>query len=511
MMKEKIYNKGGEKMNWEITVGIDLALTGNHVGAGCDHQGKFLLKKPYRFNQTLDDYEQLVKTFVPAGIKSEKVLFLMEATGHVWMPITAYLNSRGFKVSLVKTQKSSDLRKFYKKNVKSDFSDAKTLARYPFIDSDSLYPFVLPSRDIFGLDRLTKQYNKLGKDIAKSKSRVQASFQLCNPKLIMTFGDHKFTESTIYFFKHYANPFKVKEKTKDEFRREMLQNIHGLEKVSVIEHMYEYSINHCRLLDDILLRTGTLPWDLDVLQDEIAQELRHIQFLEQEQKTLKKKIDHLYKKVDPDKVLLDFKGIGEFIAPVIMAAVGQFDKFPAINKMKAFLGFVPRKKQSAGTDRKGLKITKTGRNLLKESLYMAAQVARQWDVQFAHKYKVLTDRGLHHKQATCALANMLLARVYSVMTRRATAFAQGNALLANSIRYELRDLNNNVLSPQEARAIILRDYPSKRKAKQKKEKAPMESCSNPRQSYDSSLDKRRLSPKQILSKNKQKMQELSIV
>ena len=48
--------------------------------------------------------------------------------------------------------------------------------------------------------------------------------------------------------------------------------------------------------------------------------------------------------------------------------------------------------------------------------------------------------------------------------------ASGDFVLAQSIRYQLRDLNGKPISKAEARTIILRDYPGK-KAKQKKEKA----------------------------------------
>ena len=499
-------------MDWEITIGIDLAITAKHVAAGCNQRGEFINSKPFRFNQTLNNYQRLIKTFVPKEMDPKKVLFLMEATGNVWLPLTTFLKSHGFVVSLVRTQRSSDLRKCLYKNVKSDFNDAKTLAKFPFMDSESLYPYVLSKRDIFILDRLTKQHSKLGKDIARGKSRIQASFQLCNPQLIKNFGDHKFTECNIYFFKNYSNPFKVKEKSREQFKKILLDNIHGLEDPKVIDYMYDFSIQHCNFLEDMQSRIDSLPFDLDTLQDEISQELRHIDFLEKERSILKKEINKVYAEIDPDKVLQSFKGIGEIIAPIIMAAVGNFEKFPTLNKMKAYLGFVPRKKQSGGTDRKGLKIVKTGRNLFKESLYLAAHVARLWDVEFAHKYKVLIDRGLHHKQATCALANKLLARVYSIMKRRAELLAEGKIEEAKNIHYQLRDLNGNEITAAQAREIIRRDYPSKKKAAQKtKQKRGESQAIGTRQSKDSSKSLKAIPPqdKNSVSKRYENVKKLS--
>lgn len=472
------------------TIGIDLAIKGNHVAAGCDAQGTFIRKKPFRFDQTLEGFESLIETFIEPDTQSENIHFIMEATSNVWIPISSYLISRGFRVYTVKTQKVSDLRKFLKKYTKSDFNDAKALARQPFVDdTEQMNQLVLPSRDIYTLKRLVKQYASYGDDIARYKTKIHSIFQMINPKLIDCLADHKFTQGAIYFYKNFSNPFKIKEIGRSNFKKRMLKNIHGNSSTDVIDPIYEASIEYCHLLEEI----KDPCFDLDALQDEIKRELKHIQFLENERKDIKNKIDALYQQLDPDNVLLDFQGVGTLIAPVILSVIGNFNKFSSINKIKAYLGFVPRKKQSSNNDRKGLKITKNGQNIFKEHIYLAANVARQWDVEFAHKYNILINKGKHHNQAICALGNMLISRIYSIMRRREQALASGNLLLAQTIRYRLRDLQGNEITKAEARKIILRNYPSKQE-KQKKEKAPL--VFSARQLKSSSKNrKENLSPK----------------
>lgn len=479
-------------MNWQRTIGIDLAIKGKHVAAGCNAQGDFIRKNPFRFGQTLQDYEALIRAFVEPDMKPEKTLFIMEATGNVWLPLSCFLISRGFEVCTVKTQKASDLRKFFNKHTKSDFNDAKALAKQPFIDRSAMHQLILPKQQIFILNRLVKQYAKYGDDISRCKNRIYAMFQLANPNLAACLGENKFTQSAKYFYKNFVNPLKVKKLGQSQFQKIMLKNTHGNSDPKVITHMYEASLSQCNLLQDLQTSMQEVPFNLDFLQQEVCRELKHIHFIEKEQKNIKKQIDALYEKLDPDKVLLDFQGIGILIAPIILASIGQFEKFLSIKKIKAYLGFVPRKKQSAGTDRKGLKITKTGSNIFKEHIYMAAETARHWDVQFAHKYHILINKGKHHKQAICALGNMLIARVFSIMKRRARAFASGDIALARSIRYQLRDLNGNPISKTEARAIILRNYPNT-KTKQKKEKALLASF-NTGQFLDSPKRKSHIKP-----------------
>jgi len=484
-------------MTWQRTVGIDLAIKSKHVAAGCNAQGDFIGKKSFRFDQTLEGYESLIQAFVEPDMKSDDVLFIMEATGNVWIPLSCFLTARGYKVFTVKTQKASDLRKFFKKHTKSDFNDAKSLAKQPFVDKNDMNELILPKQDIFSLSRLVKQYSKYGDDISRYKNRINAIFQLANPKLIDGLGDHKFTQIAVHFYENFTNPFKVKRIGKTRFQKVMLKKLHGRSDPTTITHMYETSMKHCLLLEDTQGRMENFPFNLDILQQEVRRELKHINFIDKERIALKKQIDSLYSKLDPDKVLLDFQGIGDIIAPIILSAIGQFDKFSGINKIKAYLGFIPKKKQSAGIDRKGLKITKNGSNIFKEHIYLAAEVARHWDVQFAHKYYILMSKGKHHKQAICALSNMLIVRIFSIMKRRAKATASGDFALAQSIRYQLRDLNGKPITKAEARAIILRDYPSK-KAKLKKEKAFL--AFSARQSLDSSKSHiKPLSPSTILS------------
>ena len=103
-------------MTLQRTIGIDLAIKGNHVAAGCDHQGNFIRKRPFRFDQTLEGFESLIETFVEPNSQPKNIHFIMEATSNMWIPVSCYLISRGFKVYTIKTQKVSDLRKFLKKH-----------------------------------------------------------------------------------------------------------------------------------------------------------------------------------------------------------------------------------------------------------------------------------------------------------------------------------------------------------------------------------------------------------
>jgi hypothetical protein len=98
----------------------------------------------------------------------------------------------------------------------------------------------------------------------------------------------------------------------------------------------------------------------------------------------------------PDDVLLSVPGIGPVIAGVVRAVVGDLSRFASLAALRAYTGLVPRQ-NSSGEVRKGGRISKAGPSVLRWALYLAADVARQWDPQLADLYRrLMVERGHTH-------------------------------------------------------------------------------------------------------------------
>jgi len=181
-----------------------------------------------------------------------------------------------------------------------------------------------------------------------------------------------------------------------------------------------------------------------------------LEMIEQKITILDKQIQQFYIQLDPDKQLQTVKGFSNVLAPIVLAVVGDIRRFPNVRSFKGFLRFHSKKKQTTDHDKKGLRIVKSSLWLLKQTFYMAAEVARHWDVELAEFYHRLLDRGLHHNQAICAVANKLAARVYAVMKRMADSNCN-----PTTIAYQLRDLAGNPIDKKTAKQIINEKYPGK--------------------------------------------------
>jgi hypothetical protein len=169
-----------------------------------------------------------------------------------------------------------------------------------------------------------------------------------------------------------------------------------------------------------------------------------------------------YRKLDPERTLEEIPGVGPTIAPAVAALTGDVRRFRSVGAYLSFCGLCPRKSESGKRKTLGLAITKGGPRLLKRYIFLAAEIARRNDVEFAAKYQQLIARGKHHFMAVVALANMLARRAYALLKRRANGPAH----------YERRDTTGQAISRQQARAQVQRDYPTKREQERRKKEAP---------------------------------------
>jgi transposase len=380
----------------------------------------------------------------------------MEPTSGVWKPLSAFLMAKGYTVYLVKPQKVYDLRRFLRKHTKSDRIDAQTLAKLPVVDPEGIYPLTLAKTDSEALHRYCRQRERIMRSISARKARIQAFFTAVNPLLMDCFGAHKYTRCCRAFLRQYADPFKVVKLGVKRLARFLTRHAWGTPEVSLAVRIYQASQSAVNIYREAK-ELDSLPFSSEQFQDEINIELDLMEFEEQKIKYLDEKIEVLYHKLDPGKVLRSIPGVGPVIAPSILAVTGNPERFSNIRAYKAFCGLVPRKKQSATSDRKGLRITKASQRILKKGYCLAAETARRYDPEAACLYHRLKARGRHHNQAICAVASNLAGRTYSVMRRTGLGT---DKLLHDTphLRYVIRDFEGKDVDLKQGRALVVERF-----------------------------------------------------
>ncbi len=336
-----------------------------------------------------------------AGADAEAI-YTIEATQNYWQELVHPLRRAGATVYLASPAKTAALRTFYRRHTKTDPIDAAATSRLPSVDP-RLHPVVVGDVRYESLRRLVRQSWQLREAMANRKRRIMSRVLMVYPGYDEVFRD-RYCGASLLFCRRYLDPAKARRLGRARLATLLRKRALGkfdAERAArlwaVIENAPELSIAY-----DDLQRVVTL--DLDLLDAEARA-----------QSELRERIAELYGEVDPGTQLSTLPGLGDFLAAAITAFIAEPGRFRNANEVVALAGLCPRKQSSAGSDTANQPLTKHGDPTLRSCLYVAAEIARQYDPELHAFHARLRARGKHHKQATCALAAKLLRRCWAVL------------------------------------------------------------------------------------------------
>ena len=126
------------------TVGIDLAIRGDHVARILDDGRPH--GKPIRFRLTSDSLTGLVAKLRDGVTADATITAVMEPTGMAWFPVARWLKQAGIKVFRVKGKRVQALRRYLSEHAKTDAADAYVLGAIPLFGGAPTDPVFVPSR-----------------------------------------------------------------------------------------------------------------------------------------------------------------------------------------------------------------------------------------------------------------------------------------------------------------------------------------------------------------------------
>lgn len=128
---------------------------------------------------------------------------------------------------------------------------------------------------------------------------------------------------------------------------------------------------------------------------------------------------HLHKQTDHalQELLVSIPGVGPTIADILIAEIGNIDRFQSGKSLVAFAGLDPRVKQSGVSLKRNTRITKRGSPHLRHVLYFGAAVAQLHDQEFKEHFLKKKGEGRSYTEATLSGARKLTYRIYAVWKR----------------------------------------------------------------------------------------------
>lgn len=422
------------------TIGIDLAIRGDHVAQ--IHDDGRPVGRPIRFRHNAVALDAFVARAVEDIGPGDSVRAVMEPTGMSWFPVAHRLVDSGVAVTRVKGKRVKALRRYLSEHAKTDMADAHVLAALPGFGGPQLDPVHIPAPKSHALQRLTKQRGRYQDAIAAAKRRILDMIRWASPALERVLPDVS-TRLSLALLQKWVDPDVVLKARKATIARFIARHASGNHPRSgpFVDALVDGLRQAAREARD-LHREHV---DFTELQAELAVEIGVMNAHIAARSKLDRKIEDLYAELQPEDVLRTIPGVGRHLAPVLFGMLQGADRFRSERHIRGFCGLFPRRSDSGGAEKPGQKITQGGNDRIKSALMLAADTARKIDPDLAQVYwKMMTDRGHHHKQALCAVANRLVNRIFRV--------------LRTGKPYVLRDHEGNEISVAQAKALVAERY-----------------------------------------------------
>lgn len=377
-------------------VGIDIG-SERHVVAIVNEQGDVIVK-PTAFSEDASGYQALR---VLLGT-SDETLVAMEATGHYWQNLFAYVATEGFAVALLNPLRTHRFAGEELQRTKTDAIDAIGIAR-----------FVAQKRP--PATRLPDAVTQELRELVRRRDRLNQEFgdRLRQRHRVVDLGFPEFTRHVRTLDSQLATTLLREWPTAAAFATSPVKRVaqlryDGRHKVGVElaqalvaaaresvgrHHGPAYCVQVRYLCEDL----EVLRRRLHELERDIEQTLHHHEV---------------------GLLLTTIEGIGPQTAARLITELGTLENFRSAAALAAYGGVVPAIRQSG--KRRGLHagLTPVGHARLRAALWMPTLVAVQKNPWLRAYYQRLRARGKLAKVALVAALHKLLFAIYSVAKSR---------------------------------------------------------------------------------------------
>ena len=422
-------------MNTRI-IGIDLGVTAQHQAAVLDPASGEFVSRPWKFRSQPAALDRLIARAKQGLIGPVRLIAVLEATGMAWYPIGVYLYDHGVIVYRVNGQQTRALRQVYARYAGSDRIDCRVLAHLHQVVAENLIPWQPPTGDQLALQRACREFVRWRECDVAIQNRLSSYDHWAWRGLegVVPAGARSWMRQQWY------DPWEVQAAgvtTLTAAWREA--GIQDPPDGDWIPNWVRRAQERTQLYGS-RERVGYTD-----LQATIQRNLKLLTQSREARDQLKDIIQPLYRRLYPHRWLETLQGVGADSAAIYMAFIQDIARFPTVAQFRSWCGIVPRSKQSGYAEAKSLRMTQAGPNLIKATLYLNANIARQYDVQFAALYyRQMVNYGKHHTQAVCACASHLASRIYAILKQQRP--------------YELRDLAGQPISKAHSRELCLNQY-----------------------------------------------------
>ena len=361
-----------------------------------------VLIEPYEVNHSINDFSNLLNRI--KNLKLDNISVIMESTGIYHRPVERFFLENNFKVFVINALYS----KMYKRNLrktKTDKLDCISLSELFF--TTDFREYIKPDDIYLNMNALSRQYHALDELCVNLKNRYKNLVYLCFPEYELIFKNKAiYSELALSFIEKYPHADIISNTRIDSLQNFFKKNgfRHWKKKPMTIK---EYAINSYPSVSKD-----------DEITSSLSQIARLINTYQKEIETIKYKIIFLGKKTKYFESINSIFGIGEFTTSLIIAELGDINRFRNIKELTAYCGLDPSIKQSGKSINIKGPISKSGNKYLRKILFISILNILSFtrlchtenDIEIYYRKK--RNEGKHHYVATIACTTKLLRHIF---------------------------------------------------------------------------------------------------
>ena len=363
-----------------------------------------VLIDPYEVNHSINDFSNLLNRI--KSLKLDNVSVIMESTGVYHRPIERFFLENNFKVFVI----NPIYGKMQKRNIrktKTDKEDCFNLANLFF--TNTFKEYIKPDRLYLDLNALSRQYFALNELCVNIKNRYRNLLYLCFPEYEEIFkGDMVYSCIALEFIENFPHPDIISNTRIDKIQSFLKKHEFRYWKAKAIE-IKEYASKSYPSVEKI-----------DEIVSNLSQIARLIIEYQKEIDSIKYKITFLAKKSKYFNQINSIFGIGEFSTSIIIAELGDINRFHNIKELTAYCGLDPSIKQSGKSVNVHGPISKSGNKYMRKLLFicclnifrMSSKCHIENDIESYYRKK--RNEGKHHYAATIACTTKLLRKILAL-------------------------------------------------------------------------------------------------
>lgn len=363
-----------------------------------------VLIDPYEINHSIKDFTNLLNRIMK--LKLDNISVIMESTGIYHRQIERFFLENNFRVYTINALYS----KMYKRNLrktKTDKLDCISLAELFFTTDFKQY--IKPDDLYLNMNALSRQYFALDELCSNLKNRYKNLIYLCFPEYELIFKkDAIYSEIALSFIEKYPHADII-----SNTRIDALQNFFK-------NNNFRYWKRKANIIKQYALTSYPSVSMNDELVSNLSQMSRLINNYQKEIETIKYKLIILSKKSKYFEPINSIFGIGEFTASILIAELGDINRFNNIKELTAYCGLDPSIKQSGRSIDIHGPISKSGNKYLRKILFvsclnivrLSSKCRIENDIEIYYRKK--RNEGKHHYAAIIACTTKLLRKILAL-------------------------------------------------------------------------------------------------